>query len=72
MCSCVSPRSGGEAGGARTVVGNVELIREETAGKEALGLEAIAIGSGLKVVLDEEEVMAERILGSDGDGNGRW
>jgi hypothetical protein len=41
-------------------------------GEEALGPEVIAIGSGLKLVLDEEEVTAERIPGSDGDGEGWW
>jgi hypothetical protein len=72
-CSCVSPRSGGKAGGARTAAGDSELIREEAAGEESLGLEVIAIGSGLKLVLDEEEVIAERVPSSDSDGDGqRW
>jgi hypothetical protein len=72
-CLCISPRSGGEAGGARTAAGDGELVREEAAGEEALWPEAIAISSGLKLVLDEEEVTAEQIPDSDGDGEGwRW
>jgi hypothetical protein len=59
-CSCASPQSCGEAGGARTA-----------AGEGALGPEAIAVGSGLKPVLDEEEAMAEQILCSNGDGKGQ-
>jgi hypothetical protein len=42
------------------------------AGEEALRQEAIAIGSVLKPVLDEEEVIVEQIPGSDGDRDGRW
>jgi hypothetical protein len=42
------------------------------ASEEALRQEAIAIGSVLKPVLDEEEVIVERIPGSDGDRDGRW
>jgi hypothetical protein len=54
-------------------VANGELTREEAMGKEVLGPEAIAIGSGLKLVLNEEEVTAERIPCSNGDGEGqRW
>jgi hypothetical protein len=72
-CLCISPRSGGEAGGARTAAGDGELVREEAAGEEALWPEAIAISSGLKLVLDEEEVTAEQIPDSDGDGEGwQW
>jgi hypothetical protein len=71
MCSCVSPQSGGEAGGAQMAAGDGELIGLEVAGEEVLGPEAIAIGSGLMLVLDEEEVTAEWIPGSDGDGEGR-
>jgi hypothetical protein len=54
------------------VAGDGELIGEEAVGEEVLRPEAIAVGSGLKLVLDEEEVMTERIPGSDGDGEGRW
>jgi hypothetical protein len=54
-CSCVSPRSGGEARGAWTAAGDGELIEEEATDEEALGPEAIAVGLGLKPVLDEEE-----------------
>jgi hypothetical protein len=71
MGSCSSPRSGGRARCAWTAAGDGELTGEEAAGEEALGPEAIAIGSGLKLVLDKEEVTAERIPGSDGDGEGR-
>jgi hypothetical protein len=52
-------------------VGDGELIGEEAAGEEALRSEAIAVGSGLKLVLDEEEVTAEQILSSDDDREGR-
>jgi hypothetical protein len=38
------------------VAGDGELIEEEAAGEEVLRPEAIAVGSGLKLVLDEEEV----------------
>jgi hypothetical protein len=41
------------------VVGNGELVGEEAAGEEVLGMEAITIDSGLKLVLDEEEVTGE-------------
>jgi hypothetical protein len=51
-------------------VGDGELIGEEAAGEEALGPRVIAIGSGLKLVLDEKEVTAERIPSSNGDGDG--
>jgi hypothetical protein len=71
-CSCVSPRSGGEAGGAWTMAGDGEVNGEEATGEEVLGSEVIAVESGLKLVLDEEEVMAERIPSSDGDGEGWW
>jgi hypothetical protein len=47
-----------------------ELNGEEAAGEEALRPEDIAIDSGLKLVLDEEEVMVEQISGSYGDGGG--
>jgi hypothetical protein len=53
-------------------VGDGELTGEEALGEEALGQEAIAVGSCLKLVLEEEEVTAERILSLDGDGEGRW
>jgi hypothetical protein len=68
---CVSPRSHGEDGGAQTTVGDDELIEEEAVGEEVLGPEAIAIGSGLKLVLDEDEVTAERIPSSNSDGEGQ-
>jgi hypothetical protein len=55
------------------VLSDGEVNGEEAVGEEAQGLEVIAVESGLKLVLDEEEVMAERILGSDGDREGqRW
>jgi hypothetical protein len=55
------------------VVGNSELTGEEAVNEEALGPKVIAIGSGLKLELDEEEVTARRIPGSDGDREGwRW
>jgi hypothetical protein len=50
------------------VAGDGELTGEEVAGKGALGPEAIAMGSGLKPVLDKEEAMAERFPGSNDDG----
>jgi hypothetical protein len=68
MGSRGSPWGGGEARGARTASGDGELIGEE----EALRLGAIAIGLRLKLVLDEEEVMAERIPGLGGDEGGWW
>jgi hypothetical protein len=64
------PRSGGGAIGARTTAGDSELTGEGAAGEESLGPDAIAVGSGLKLVLDEEEVTAEWIPGSDGNGEG--
>jgi hypothetical protein len=48
-----------------------ELIEEEAAVEEVLGVDLIAVSSGLKLVLDEEEVMAEQIPSSDVDGGGR-
>jgi hypothetical protein len=69
-CSCASPRSCGKAGGAWIAAGDEELTGEEAVGEGALGPEAIAVGSGLKPVLDGEEVTAERILSSDGDRKG--
>jgi hypothetical protein len=48
------------------VAGDRELVGDEAASEEALGPEAIAVGSGLKLVLDEE-VATER----DGSGR-RW
>jgi hypothetical protein len=73
MGSCSSPRSGGRARCAWTAAGDGEFTGEEAAGEEALGPEAIAIGLGLNLVLDKEEVTAERIPGSDDDGEGqRW
>jgi hypothetical protein len=54
------------------VAGDGELIGEEAVGEEVLRPEAIAVGSGLKLVLDEEEVTTERIPGSGGDGEGQW
>jgi hypothetical protein len=56
-------------------VGDGELIGEEEVAEEALRLRVIAIGSGLKLVLGEEEVTGERIPGSGSDGGGggwRW
>jgi hypothetical protein len=53
------------------VAGDDELTRDEAAGEEALGLEVVAIGLGLKLVLDEEEVTAEWIPDSNDDGEGR-
>jgi hypothetical protein len=70
-CSCVSPQSGGEARGARMAAGDGELIRKQAAGEEALGPEAIAVGSGMKLELDEEEMMTEWIPGSEGNREGR-
>jgi hypothetical protein len=46
-------------------------MARRTAGEEALGLKAIAIGSGLKLMLDEEEVTVEWFPSSDDDGE-RW
>jgi hypothetical protein len=69
-CLCISPQSDGKAGGAQTAVCDGELNGEEAAGEEALRPEDIAIDSGLKLVLDEEEVMVEQISGSYGDGGG--
>jgi hypothetical protein len=41
--------------------------------EEALGPKVIAIGSGLKLELDEDEATARRIPGSDDDREGwRW
>jgi hypothetical protein len=51
-------------------VGDGELIGEEAVGEEALEPRVIAVGSGLKLVLDEKEVTAERIPNSNGDGDG--
>jgi hypothetical protein len=53
------------------VAGDGELIKEEAAGEQALGQRVIAIGSGLKLVLDEEEVTVERIPGSDSNREGQ-
>jgi hypothetical protein len=72
MGSRGSPWGGGEARGARTASGDGELIGEEEAAEEALRLGVIAIGLRLQLVLDEEEVMAERIPGLGGDEGGRW
>jgi hypothetical protein len=69
--SCSPPRSGGGAGGAQTATGDDELIGEEAAAKEVLLSEAIAVGSGLKWVLDVEARMAAQILGLHDDGE-QW
>jgi hypothetical protein len=53
------------------VAGDDELTRDEAAGEESLGSEAVAVGLGLKLVLDEEEVMAEWIPDSNDDREGR-
>jgi hypothetical protein len=50
------------------VAGDGELAGEEVVGKGVLGPEAIAMGSGLKPVLDKEEATAERVPGSNDDG----
>jgi hypothetical protein len=60
--------SGGEARGAQMVAGDGELAGEEVVAKGVLGPEAIAMGSGLKPVLDKEEATAEQVPGSNDDG----
>jgi hypothetical protein len=59
-CSCVSPWSGGEAGGAWTTTGDGELIEEEATSEEVLRPKAIDVDSGLKLVLDKGEACARR------------
>jgi hypothetical protein len=70
MDSHGSPWGGGRVRGAPKAVGDGELIGEEEVAEEALRLRVIAIGSGLKLVLGEEEVTGERIPGSGSDGGG--
>jgi hypothetical protein len=53
------------------VAGDGELVGEEAATEEVIMTEAIAVGSGLKLVLDKGLVTAKRIPGSGGDGGGR-
>jgi hypothetical protein len=49
------------AGGAKMVNGDGDLIGEVAAAEEVLMPEAIALGSSMKLVLDEGEVTPERI-----------
>jgi hypothetical protein len=54
-------------------MGDGELTGEEVVAKVALMPEVIAVGLDSKVVLDKEEVTAERIPVSNGDGEGwQW
>jgi hypothetical protein len=48
-----------------------QLIGKEATGEEAVEPEAIAIGSGLKLILDEELLTTEQNPGSDSDVGGR-
>jgi hypothetical protein len=53
------------------VAGDGELVGEEAATEEVIMTEVIAVGSGLKLVLDKGWVTAKLIPGSGGDGGGR-